>query len=193
MKRFGEDYTARVASFGTVADLAAIDDIGGALRIMWEEANPDAKPTENPWSVQQVQRIKALFRDNPDAARKQYQKLFYYYDGILGTKVSQSVHPAGIVISPLNLSEEYGVFYKDGELCLLLDMDELHEIGAAKYDFLILTTVTRIRDTCRYLGIDYPRTYEINWEDEKVWHDMLKSPYGIFQFEGKQNCSRKTW
>ena len=97
---------------------------------------------------------------------------------------SQSVHPAGIVISPINLDEEYGTFEKDGEQCLLLDMEDAHEVGLAKYDFLILRNVQIIRDACRYAGIDYPQTYQIDFDDKDVWNDMLTSPYGIFQMEG---------
>lgn len=29
----------------------------------------------------------------------------------------------------------------------------------------------------------YPKSHEINWNDEAVWKDMLRSPIGIFQFE----------
>ena len=89
-----------------------------------------------------------------------------------------------MVISPINLDAEYGVFDKDDERCLVIDMEELHEVGAAKYDFLVLKTVQVIRDTCRYLGVPYPRTHEIDWYDEAVWEDMIKCPYAVFQFEG---------
>lgn len=67
----------------------------------------------------------------------------------------------------------------------LLDMENIHDFtGLAKYDFLILKTVQVIRDTCRYLNKPYPKTHEINWNDEAVWDDMVKNPSGIFQFEG---------
>lgn len=65
----------------------------------------------------------------------------------------------------------------------MLDMDEAHEVGVAKYDFLVLKTVQVIRDTCRYLGRPYPQTHEIDWDDQAVWADMIKSPIGIFQME----------
>ena len=65
----------------------------------------------------------------------------------------------------------------------MLDMDEAHEVGVAKYDFLVLKTVQVIRDTCRYLGRPYPQTHEIDWDDQAVWADMVKSPIGIFQME----------
>lgn len=117
--------------------------------------------------------------------------MFYYYDGLVDTKISQSVHPAGMVISPITLYDNYGTFDKDGDICLMLDMDNIHDFtGLAKYDFLVLKTVQVIRDTCRYLNQPYPKTHEIDWNDEKVWDDMIKSPIALFQFEGKQKSLR---
>lgn len=110
--------------------------------------------------------------------------LFYYFDGLVGTKISQSVHPAGIVISPVSLQDNYGVFDKDGEDCLMIDMDEIHEIGLVKYDFLILSNIQIIKETCDMAGIPYPKSHEIDWNNQDVWNDMLKSPIGIFQMEG---------
>lgn len=40
-----------------------------------------------------------------------------------------------------------------------------------------------IKDACELIGIPYPKSHEINWNDEAVWKDMLRSPIGIFQFE----------
>lgn len=88
-----------------------------------------------------------------------------------------------MIISPVTLDDNYGIFNKDGENCLMLDMDEAHEVGLAKYDFLILKNVQIIRDTCTYLNRPYPKTHEVDWNDEAVWADMVKSPVGIFQFE----------
>ena len=182
--RFGINHTARVASFGTLADLATIEDAGGALRSIWESRHPEASKADNPWSLAKIDKIKSEYKTDPQAAKDRYPELFYYFDGMLGTKVSQSVHPAGMVISTIDLDEEYGVFDKDKERCLVIDMEELHEVGAAKYDFLILKSVQVIRDTCRNIGIPYPKTHEVNWNDQDVWEDMLRCPYALFQFEG---------
>ena len=66
---------------------------------------------------------------------------------------------------------------------MFLDMDECHDIGLVKYDFLILTNIEIIRNTCRMVGIPYPKSHEIDWHDKAVWNDMLKCPYGVFQME----------
>ena len=183
--RFGKDKTARVASFGTIKDKGLIDDVGRHLAKKWKETHPNVDDSRNPWSLEMVKKIKSEFDSNEERTKKKYPELFYYYDGLKDTKVSQSVHPAGMVISPITLLDNFGVFDKDGENCLMLDMDNIHDFtGLAKYDFLILKTVQVIRDTCRYLEKPYPKTHEIDWYDSEVWADMIRNPSGIFQFEG---------
>lgn len=196
--RFGDDKTARVASFGTMQSKGVIDDVGRALAMKWDTANGMIRDTtdggyteihrrkeENPWSLPNIARIKNEFDSDPEKTKKKYPELFYYYDGLIDTKISQSVHPAGMVISPITLVDNFGVFDKDDENCLLLDMENIHDFtGLAKYDFLILKTVQVIRDACRYMNKPYPQTHEIDWDDEEVWADMIKNPSGIFQFEG---------
>jgi len=182
--RFGADKTARVAAYGTVKSKGVIDEVGRALSKKWYENHPNCDENdENPWSLGNISRIKSEFDSDPEKTRKDYPELFYYFDGLIDTRVSQSVHPAGMIISPITLVDNYGVFNKEGENCLMMDMEEAHEVGLAKYDFLILKTVEVIRDTCRYIGIPYPKTYEIDWDDPDVWDDMCSNLTTIFQFE----------
>lgn len=184
--RFGSDKTARVASFGTMQEKAAIADIGRVLAEKWDNAHNMSDNADNPWNLKAISRIKTEFDADPEGTKEKYPEMFYYFDGLLDTKISQSVHPAGMVISPITLDDNYGIFDKDDENCLMLDMDNIHDFtGLAKYDFLILKTVQVIRDCCRYLGKPYPKTHEVDWNDEKVWADMIKNPSGIFQFESK--------
>ena len=186
--RFGSDKTARVASFGTIQSKGVIDDVGRHLAMKWSEEHNNPDDTfynkANPYSLDRIAEIKKEFDADQNGTMTRYPEIFYYYSGLLDVKVSQSVHPAGMVISPITLDDNYGVFEKDDDMCLMLDMDAGHELGLAKYDFLVLKTVQVIRDCCRYLGTEYPKTHEVNWDDEDVWKDMLKSPVGIFQFEG---------
>lgn len=163
---------------------AVIDGIGRYFARQWEKEHPGAGKEDNPYSIPRVKIIKSEFEADEEKARKKYKELFYYYDGLASVKVSQSVHPAGMVISPISLDDHFGTFNKDGDECLLLDMDNIHDYtGLAKYDFLLLSTVKIIRDTCTYIGKRYPKTCEINWDDQEVWKSMLESPIGVFQFE----------
>jgi len=189
--RFGEDKTARVAAYGTIQAKKAIEDIGRCLEVRWKADHTDN--SKNPYSLSEVSSIKKLFAEDEDSARKKYPELFYFFNGLIGTKVSQSVHPAGMVISPVTLDDNYGFFDKDGERCLMMDMDEAHEVGVAKYDFLVLKTVQVIRDTCRAVGVPYPKTHEVDWNDAAVWEDITRNPTAIFQFESgfASDCLKK--
>ena len=190
IERFGRDKTARVAAFGTLQDKAAIDEIGRCLANRWKKLYGDEN---NPWSLNNIKKIKEEYDSNPDRTKEKYPELFYYLDGLIDTKVSQSIHPAGMVISPITLGDNYGTFDKEGETCLFMDMDEAHEVGVAKYDFLVLKTVQVIKDTCDYIGIPYPRSHEIDWFDKAVWESMASSLTAIFQFESTfaADCFKK--
>ena len=139
------------------------------MRKIWDEQHPNnPDPAKNPWSLKKIDRIKKEFSADAEATKKKYPELFYYFDGMVGTRVSQGIHPAGMVIAPIDLDEEYGVFDKDGERCLVIDMDGVHDSGCAKYDLLVLKTVQVIRDTCKAAGIPYPKTSQINFDAPEV-------------------------
>ena len=157
VERFGWDKTARVPSFGTIQARAVIAEVGRYLAKKWDFEHPD-EPDKNPWSLPKIAEIKKDLSEiidyaatngkndddkkriimESDAYKKEsarYPQLFYYFDGMFGNKISQSVHPAGMVISPITLNDNFGTFDKDGDNCLMLDMDNIHEFtGLAKYD-----------------------------------------------------------
>lgn len=181
VEQFGRDKTARVASFGTLQAKGVMDDVGRHLAKKWKEQHGDSP--DNPWSLRNIEVIKKEYDSDPDATKEKYPELFYYFDGLYDTKISQSVHPAGIIVSPVTLPDNYGVFDKDNDLCLMIDMDACHDVGLIKYDMLLLKTVKVIRDTCNYLGVKYPRSHEMNWDDAAVWENMSKSGVALFQYE----------
>lgn len=138
---------------------------------------------KNPWAGKVNTEIKDLFELDEEKARSQYPEVFYYYDGLLDVAISQSMHPAGIVASPITLRDHYGTFLSEGKEILQIDMECVHEAGLVKYDILGLKNIEIIKDTYALIGKPYPKSHEINWNDDAVWNDMLRSPIGIFQFE----------
>lgn len=206
--RFGRAYTARVPTWGTAAAANTIELIFMGLRNRWEikHGNPDGAKKkqyspDNPYSIRICEKVKDEFAPklnkkdllkskmeqeyfhNLEEAKKSRPDIFYYFDGIYGTKVSQGVHAAGIVVSPVTLQDNYGCFWKDGDLVIDIDMEEIHEIGLVKFDLLVLNNIGIIRDACKMAGIPYPKTYQIDFDDQAVWADMMRSPIAIFQFE----------
>ena len=207
--RFGADKTARVAAYGTLQDKAVIDEVGRALDIIYKVGKIRERTNEltyqqinnrtmldnifekyypgetSPWSLKVISQIKKEYDSDPESARLAYKDLFYYFDGLIGTRISQSVHPAGMIISSVTLDDNFGTMVKDGERCLILDMDNAHDANLIKYDLLLLKTIKVINDTCSMIGISYPKSHEINFDDDEVWYDMAASPTGLFQFESQ--------
>ena len=141
---------------------------------------------ENPYSLDKIAKIKEEYELNPEKTKLKYPDIFYYFDGLVGTVVSQGIHPAGMVASPITLPDNIGTFWRDGQRVLQINMEEIHDgTGLVKYDILGLKNIEIIKDTYEFLGKPYPRSYEIDWEDKDVWEHITDSPVGIFQFESK--------
>lgn len=175
IETFGEDYTDYILAIGTVSDKGCIDEIGRALH---------KKTGKDIYSLENMKKIKKEYETNPDKAKEEYSELFYYFDGMINTKISQSMHPCGMVVSPITLPDNYGELRREGKKILQIDMEAVHEVSLVKYDLLGLANVGIIKDACKYANIPYPKSNEINWFDENVWNDMIRCPQGIFQFEG---------
>ena len=125
INRFGAKKTARVPSYGTLAEKSVIDEIGRALMYQWNEEHGrriDDKSKDNPFNYDFIAKVKSEFSANSEKTKEKYPIIFYYYDGLVETKISQSVHPAGIVISPIELDDSYGIFDKDGYKTLMIWM-----------------------------------------------------------------------
>ena len=152
----------------------------------WYVRERDKINKNNPYSLNNISKIKSEYESNPEETKNKYKELFYYFDGLLGTAISQSIHPAGIIASPITLPDNYGSFWKDGARILQINMEEVHDgAGLVKYDILGLKNIQIIRDTCRLLNIEYPKSHNINWCDKEVWDNITNSPVGLFQFESK--------
>lgn len=214
IEKFGEDKTAYVLAIGTISDKGTIDEIGRALNIPLNEVK-EIKELYSQYiggiaeytakikkieSVDNYDVIDKLVKDKEEHEAKleyyqnklrklkevRYRDLFYYFDGLVGTAISQSMHPAGIIVSPVTLPDNYGTFWsKDGKRILSINMEEIHEVSLVKYDLLGLKNIEIIKDTCKFAKIPYPKSHTVNWVDEKVWSHISDSPVGIFQFESK--------
>lgn len=185
INRFGQKKTAFILAIGTIKERGCIDEIGRGLRHKWrKEQVGEIDESKCPYSLSIIDKVKADYIDNPDEAKCKYPEIFKYFDGLVGVAISQSMHPAGIVASPITLRDNYGTLISDHKEILQIDMDCVHEVGLVKYDILGLKNVEIIKDTYKLIGLPYPKSHEINWDDQAVWKDMLKSPVGIFQMEG---------
>lgn len=210
IEKFGDKNTAYVLAIGTISDKGTIDEICRALNIPLDEVKKIkirySELTESiaaneeklkEFDGRQLSDKETGVKNSLEKANNKLQKelshfknveykdVFYYFDGMVGTAISQSQHPAGIVVSPVTLPDNYGTFYADNKTILCINMEEIHEVSLVKYDILGLKNVEVIKDTCELAGIEYPRSNTVDWNDQDVWDHICDSPVGIFQFEGQ--------
>ena len=171
------------------------------LKIIQEEVNleeldeVDAKSVDFDYHEVYSNRIrnnKALTRANN--LKKEFQNLkdnnkdlFYYFDGLKGTIIAKGTHPAGIIGSPITLADNLGVYYKDGDEShpiSICSMKAVDSVNFVKFDILGLKTVGIMKDVYKSIGSHYLKAHEIDWNDSKVWDNMITSSVGVFQFEG---------
>ncbi len=214
IEKFGEDKTAYVLAIGTISDKGTIDEIGRALSIPLYEVkeikeyyseytdaiSSNAEKIKKIESVDCYENNEKLVKEKEECEKQikyneklltelkevKYKDLFYYFDGLVGTAISQSMHPAGIIVSPVTLPDNYGTFWtKDGKRILSINMEEIHEVSLVKYDLLGLKNIEIIKDCCELANIPYPKAHTIDWLDNDVWNHIADSPVGVFQFESK--------
>lgn len=180
---FGERKTSYIVAFGTLADKSVIDVIGKAFRVMYKNSYRDSC-----YSLEEIADIKKQWDTNKEAVREKYKDIFYFYDGLVGCEISQSMHPAGILVSSVDITTFCGNFYgtnKTGETVLIsnIDMEECHDLNLVKYDVLGLKSVGVIDKTFKLIGKKFPKAYQVDWNDETVFKDIANDSTMLFQFE----------
>lgn len=152
------------------------------IAIDFENIDKFTKIINNKEKRERAKELAALFDD----LKNENKDLFYYFDGVKGTIISKGNHPAGMVGSPITLYDNLGVYYKNGDInqpissCTMKAVDSLNYV---KFDILGLKTLGIIKDVYNYTNRKWEKASLINWEDENVWHNMMLSSVGVFQFE----------
>ncbi|MCL6445743.1 MAG: DNA polymerase III subunit alpha, partial [Alicyclobacillus sp.] len=148
-KRYGTDHVAQIGTFGTFAARAAIRDAGRVLQMDTKLVDqlakliPSAPGMTLTSAYEQTPAIGELVRANPQA-----QRLWDTAAAIEGFPRHTSVHAAGVVISPVPLTDLVPVQPgADGINVTQYAMEDCEFVGLMKMDFLGLRTVSII-DAC---------------------------------------------
>ncbi len=189
-QKYGRDQVAQIITFGTMACKAAIKDSGRAMDVPYSEVERIVKMVPPTLNIT----IDQALKDSPGIAtayetEPQIKELIDTAKKLEGMVRNAGVHAAGVVISPLPLTDLVPLHRtKNDEIVTAYDMKAIEKLGLLKMDFLGLTTLTIIDDALRLieqvrgdrldlqtLALDDAKTYE------KVFHTGLTS--GVFQFE----------
>ncbi len=189
-EKYGEDRTAQIATFGTMAARGAIRDVGRALGVPLPEVDRIAKliPSGPGQTIgdalENVPELRGLY-DTKDYVRE----LIDYSLAVQGLSRHLSTHAAGVLIADEPLVEYTPLQQtpnRDGILSQFC-MEDVEEIGLLKLDVLGLSTLTVLDRAFEWIErtegvtltqdeipLDDPLTYELLSSGEVT---------GIFQVE----------
>ncbi|OYD15820.1 DNA polymerase III subunit alpha [candidate division WOR-3 bacterium JGI_Cruoil_03_44_89] len=194
-ERYGEENVSQIITFGTMAARAAIRDVGRVLKISLPEVDRIAKAIPFGVGLKEAYEMPE-FRAIIDE-RKEYEKLISLAMRLEGITRHASVHAAGIVVAPHEITEFVPLYrMPDGSLVTQYPMKAIDALGLLKIDILGLRTLTIINDTAELLRNENKEIdiENIPLDDKKTFNLLSKGmTNGVFQLEseGMKDILRK--
>lgn len=183
----GDARVAQIVTYQRLHPRNLIRDLGRVMGIPLVETDRAAKlvPDEVGVTLAGALDAEPRLRELPGQDPR-WGELLAYAARLEGVARNTSVHAAGVIISPVDLTDVAPLYRATGKgpLALQYDMKGAEQVGLIKFDFLGLKTLDAIRRTCDLLGgldilsipTDDARTFELLRRGETA---------GVFQVEEK--------
>lgn len=194
MQKYGEEKVAQIVTFGTMMGRAAIRDIGRVLGIPYGEVDKIAKlvpPPKQGFHISLEDHLKTVpeliqaYHANPS-----FKKMLDLAAKIEGTVRHASVHAAGIVISPEDMTN-FAPLQKEvngDKRTIQYDFHMAEEVGLVKMDFLGIRNLSILGRAIEFVkqnrGIEVD-LQKIPLDDKKAFELLGRGEtMGLFQLEG---------
>lgn len=188
-EKYGENRTAQIITFGTMAARAAIRDAGRAMGLAYSFCDQLAKlipfNSNLEEAVATVVDLRNFYQNNADA-----KKLIDTAKNLEGVARHASVHACGFVIAKDELTNYLPLQFSPQDQNIIITQFEMHSIedlGLLKMDLLGLKNLTIIENTIRLIEDATNERIDISkipLNDKKTFQ-LLQSgdTTGIFQLE----------
>lgn len=199
VQKYGQEHCSLVSTFQMRKSRSALRDMARVAGIDKEIADKAAKLVPQVYYDDDGEKMTDLSIEEAIQAvpelkemAEEYPEWFDMAIKLSGVPSATSIHAAGIIISPLNLSEVIPLIKSntEGIAATSLSLGDAESAGTVKFDFLSLASLSIYENTMKQVGIDF--NYATNkFDDEKVW-DLIGSKYttGLFQISSKTYKSR---
>lgn len=195
-RKYGHDKVAQIGTFGTMAARGSVRDVARALGFPYEVGDKIAKlipmgsqgfPMTIEHAIEITPELAELYKNNPDITR-----IINTAKKIEGCARHISVHAAGVVMSPTNLTDFTPLQYDtkgENKIITQYDMYSIEEAGLLKFDFLGLKNLSIIADTFARVKANYGVTLTTDNTpiDDKRTFEMLArgETVDLFQLNGE--------
>ncbi len=195
MDKYGHDKVAHIVTFGTMMGRAAVRDIGRVMGLTYGDVDRIAKLIPPPHqgfhkplgeAIKDVPDLASIYRNDPQA-----RKLLDMAQDIEGTIRHASVHAAGIVVSPEEMTN-YTPLQREANGDKVVAQYDMHSImdeyggaGLVKMDFLGIRNLSILGRAVEYVKANTGIAVDLNnipLDDTKTY-DLLSrgETMGVFQ------------
>ncbi|MFH1050139.1 MAG: DNA polymerase III subunit alpha [bacterium] len=195
-RKYGEDSVAQIITFGKLSTRAVLKDVGRVLGIDHNDINDiNKKIPVVQGKVTELEKALKLpeLRYLSERGDSKTQELIKFAQLLEGKLRNTSVHAAGVVIAPGDVSD-YVPLYKTSkskdmsvEVVSQYSMADLESAGLLKMDFLGLKTLSIIDNTLDMIEKNHGIKIDIDaidFNDTKVYDMIGKGlTLAVFQFE----------
>jgi len=191
MKKYGEDRVAHIVTFGTMMGRAAIRDVGRVMGLPYGDVDKIAKLVPPPHqgfhkplseAIKEVVELTQMYKDNP-----QVKKLLDLAIKIEGTVRHASIHAAGVVIAPDDMTNFTPLQPEsDGEkLVSQYDMFAVEDAGLVKMDLLGIRNLSILGKAVEFVRENRNLEVDLNkipLDNKKAFELLARGDtMGIFQ------------
>lgn len=193
-EKYGEKFVSSIVAYGTFKCRQAIRDVGKLFQISEEMISTLSKRLDPKKSLKENSQNADVIKYIGDNHLEKVYKVAMRLEGI---KKHTTIHPAGVIISSVNVDEIVPVIRTGDSILTGYTMEYLENLGLLKMDFLAVRNLTIIHNTVRLVHRSKPDfdLKSIPLDDAKTYEIIFKkvNTDGIFQFDtpGMKNFLRK--
>ena len=184
--KYGEDHTAQIITFGTMAARAVVRDVGRALGMPYSEVDSVAKLIPKELNITLDEALKTKELHEMYISSHDTRKLIDLSRALEGMPRHASTHAAGVVITERPLTDHVPLAKNNGICVTQFDMNTVAELGLLKFDFLALRYLTII-DSCEKQIKEKDPSFSlanVDFNDKATYQLISKgSTDGVFQLE----------
>lgn len=185
-EKYGEDHTAQIITFGTMAARAVIRDVGRALGMSYADVDAVARLIPHALGITlkdalELPELKEVYDED-----EQIRRLINTAMTLEGMPRHASTHAAGVVITENPVASYVPLAVNNGIVVTQFDMNTVADLGLLKFDFLALRYLTIISEAEAQIK-EQDRDFDISKipTDDKRTYALISSGKtdGVFQLE----------
>ena len=187
-EKYGSDKVSQIITFGKMQARAVIRDVGRALNIPYGEVDAIAKLIPNILNITLDEAIKREPRLREEENKNpKIRQLLGLSRSLEGLNRHASTHAAGVVISDVPLVERVPLCIPKDDVVTQFPMNDIQEVGLAKFDFLGLKTLTVIKNVLNFVEEGRGEKIDIDTlplKDDETYKLLMRGHTdGVFQLE----------